>query len=71
MEQFQWIVAITRVMSASFRKGGDVSFLVGEMKSVFDPAGGYFKKGGRYMNSVVAEIGHVIEEHLNEIHKTA
>jgi hypothetical protein len=64
MDQFQWVVAMTRVMSATFRKGGDVSFLVEEMKSVFDPAGGYFKKGGRYMNSTVAEIGYIIEEHL-------
>ena len=46
MEHFQWIVALTRVMSAVFRKGGDVTFLVEELHSVFDPSGGYFKKGG-------------------------
>ena len=45
MEHFQWIVALTRVMSAVFRKGGDVTFLVEELKSVFEPSGGYFKKG--------------------------
>ena len=44
MEHFQWIVALTRVMSAVFRKGGDVTFLVEELKSVFEPSGGYFKK---------------------------
>ena len=67
MEHFQWIVALTRVISAIFRKGGDVSFLVEELKSVFDPRGGYYKKGGRYMPSLVAEIGEVIEQHLVEI----
>jgi len=67
MEHFQWIVALTRVISAIFRKGGDVSFLVEELKSVFDPRGGYYKKGGKYMPSIVAEIGEVIEQHLVEI----
>ncbi len=67
MEHFQWIVALTRVISAVFRKGGDVDFLVEELRSVFDPRGGYFKKGGRYMPSLVAEIGEVIEQHLQHI----
>ena len=67
MDHFQWVVAITRIMSAVFRKGGDVTFLVDEMKAVFDPRGGYFKAGGVYMPSIVAEIGSVIEEHLKFI----
>ena len=67
MDHFQWVVAITRIMSAVFRKGGDVTFLVEEMKAVFDPRGGYFKAGGVYMPSIVAEIGSVIEEHLKFI----
>jgi hypothetical protein len=67
MDHFQWVVAITRIMSAVFRKGGDVTFLVEEMKAVFDPRGGYFKAGGVYMPSIVAEIGSVIEEHLTFI----
>jgi hypothetical protein len=67
MEHFQWIVALTRVMSAVFRKGGDVTFLVEELHSVFDPSGGYFKKGGKYIPSLVAEIGEVVEQHLHEI----
>lgn len=67
MEHFQWIVALTRVMSAVFRKGGDVTFLVEELHSVFDPNGGYFKKGGKYIPSLVAEIGEVVELHLQEI----
>jgi len=67
MEHFQWIVAITRIVSAVFRKGGDVTFLVEEMKAVFDPRGGYFKAGGVYMPSIVAEIGSVIEEHMKSI----
>ncbi|MCE3003867.1 MAG: NrdJb [Xanthomonadaceae bacterium] len=67
MDHFQWIVALTRIMSAVFRKGGDVTFLVEEMKAVFDPRGGYFKGGGIYMPSIVAEIGAVVEEHLKMI----
>ncbi|GAB4358190.1 MAG: hypothetical protein Kow0073_16510 [Immundisolibacter sp.] len=67
MEHFQWIVALTRIISAVFRKGGDITFLVEELKAVFDPRGGYFKKGGRYMPSLVAEIGDVIEQHLRFI----
>ena len=67
MDHFQWIVALTRIMSAVFRKGGDVTFLVDEMKAVFDPRGGYFKAGGVYMPSIVAEIGSVVEEHLTSI----
>ncbi|ROR34568.1 NrdJb [Inmirania thermothiophila] len=67
MDHFQWIVALTRIISAVFRKGGDVTFLVEELRSVFDPRGGYFKKGGRYMPSLVAEIGDVIEHHLRTI----
>ena len=61
MEHFQWIVALTRIISAVFRKGGDVTFLVEELRSVFDPRGGHFKKGGGYMPSLVAEIGDAIE----------
>ncbi len=67
MEHFQWIVALTRVISAVFRKGGDVAFLIEELHSVFDPKGGYFKKGGKYMPSLVAEIGEVIEQHLTNL----
>ena len=67
MEHFQWIVALTRILSAVFRKGGDVTFLVEEMKAVFDPRGGYFKAGGVYMPSLVAELGSIIEEHLKSI----
>jgi len=67
MEHFQWIVALTRIISAVFRKGGDVTFLVEELRSVFDPRGGYFKKGGRYMPSLVAELGDAIEFHLRTI----
>ena len=67
MDHFQWIVALTRIMSAVFRKGGDVTFLVEELKAVFDPRGGYFKAGGVYMNSIVAELGAVVEAHLKMI----
>ena len=67
MEHFQWIVALTRIMSAVFRKGGDVTFIVDEMKAVFDPRGGYFKAGGVYMPSLVAELGAIVEEHMKSI----
>ncbi len=67
MAHFQWVVALTRVISAVFRKGGDVTFLVEEMKAVFDPQGGYFKPGGRFMPSIVAEIGFALERHMKMI----
>jgi hypothetical protein len=67
MEHFQWVLALTRVISAVFRKGGDACFLVEELKAVFDPKGGYFKKGGVFMPSLVAEIGCAIESHLKHI----
>ncbi len=67
MEHFQWIIALTRVISACFRKGGDVTFLVEELRSVYDPNGGYFKKGGVFMPSLVADLGAVIEKHMKAI----
>ena len=68
MDHFQWVVALTRVISAVFRKGGDVTFLVDEMKAVFDPQGGYFKPGGGgFMPSIVAEIGFALESHMKMI----
>ena len=67
MEQFQWILALTRVISAVFRKGGDATFLAEELKQVFDPQGGYFKRSGKFMPSLVAEIGEVLETHMRRI----
>jgi len=67
LEHYQWIVALTRIISAVFRKGGDVTFLVEELKAVFDPRGGYWQRGGIFMPSIVAELGHVIEKHLRMI----
>ncbi|MBF0184150.1 MAG: TSCPD domain-containing protein [Magnetococcales bacterium] len=67
MENFAWIVALTRVISAVFRHAGDATFLVEELRSVFDPRGGYFKPGGKYMPSLVAEIGECLERHLTNI----
>jgi hypothetical protein len=60
-------VALTRIISAVFRKGGDVAFLVDELKAVFDPRGGYWQPGGKFMPSIVAELGLVIERHLQTI----
>jgi hypothetical protein len=67
MDNFQWVVALTRLISAVFRKGGDTTFMVEELKAVFDPKGGYFKPGGVFMPSIVAEIGHCIEKHMQMI----
>ncbi len=66
LDHFQWIVALTVIMSAVFRKGGDITFLVDELRSVFDPRGGYWVKGS-YKQSIIAEIGDVIERHLIRI----
>lgn len=67
LDHYQWIVALTRIMSAVFRKGGDVTFLVEELKAVFDPRGGYWQPGGKFMPSIIAELGHIIEKHLRYI----
>ena len=64
MEYFQWIVSLTRVISAVFRKGGDATFLIEELMAVYDPRGGYFKKGGLYMPSLVAHIGFTLKGHM-------
>ena len=63
MEHYAWTVALTRMMSAVFRRGGDVSFVVEELKAVFDPRGGAWI-GGKYVPSILAAIGGVIERHL-------
>lgn len=65
MKSYPWIVALTRLMSAVFRNGGDVTFLIDELKFVFDPNGGYFSKG-KYVPSIISEIGYIIEQHLIE-----
>lgn len=63
-EHQMWVQALTRVISAIFRHGGDISFLVEELKAIYDPKGGYRKKGGDWYNSIIAEVGSVIEKHL-------
>ncbi|EEW26278.1 adenosylcobalamin-dependent ribonucleoside-diphosphate reductase [Rhodobacter ferrooxidans] len=63
MEHFAWTVALTRMISAVFRRGGDISFVVEELKAVFDPRGGAWMEG-RYIPSILAAIGGVIEGHL-------
>ena len=67
LDHYQWIVALTRIISAVFRKGGDVTFMVEELKAVFDPRGGYWQAGGKFMPSIIAELGHVIEKHMQKI----
>ncbi|MDG1130874.1 MAG: adenosylcobalamin-dependent ribonucleoside-diphosphate reductase [Paracoccaceae bacterium] len=66
MEHFAWTVALTRMISAVFRRGGDVSFVVEELKAVFDPRGGAWM-GGKYIPSILAAIGGVIERHMISI----
>ncbi|MGR3499626.1 MAG: adenosylcobalamin-dependent ribonucleoside-diphosphate reductase [Limimaricola soesokkakensis] len=63
MEHFAWTVALTRMVSAVFRRGGDVSFVVEELKAVFDPRGGAWMQG-KYVPSILAAIGGVIEKHM-------
>ena len=66
MEHFAWTVALTRMISAVFRRGGDVSFVVEELKAVFDPRGGAWMQG-KYVPSILAAIGGVIERHMISI----
>jgi len=66
MEHYAWTLALTRMISAVFRRGGDVSFVVEELKAVFDPRGGAWL-GGRYVPSLLAAIGDVIERHMIDI----
>jgi ribonucleoside-diphosphate reductase alpha chain len=65
MEAYAWALALTRMISAVFRRGGDVSFVVDELKAIFDPRGGQWM-GGRYVPSLLAAIGEVIERHMVE-----
>lgn len=66
LQHFSWIVAMTRLISAVFRNQPNPSFLVKELKSIYDPNGGYFSDG-KYIPSLAADIGRTIEEHLNKI----
>ncbi|PCJ69725.1 MAG: ribonucleoside-diphosphate reductase, adenosylcobalamin-dependent [Rhodobiaceae bacterium] len=66
MEHYAWTVALTRMISAVFRRGGDVTFVVEELKAVFDPRGGAWIEG-RYVPSLLAAIGEVIEQHMIDI----
>ena len=63
MEHYAWTVALTRMISAVFRRGGDVSFVVEELKAVFDPRGGQWMEG-KYVPSLLAAIGGIIERHM-------
>lgn len=66
LEHYAWTVALTRMISAVFRRGGDVSFVFEELKAVFDPRGGHWM-GGRYVPSLLAAIGEVVEQHMRAI----
>ncbi|MDD2795735.1 adenosylcobalamin-dependent ribonucleoside-diphosphate reductase [Acidocella sp.] len=65
MEHFSWVVALTRMISAVFRRGGEVAFVAEELKNIFDPRGGQWS-GGRYVPSLIAAIGGIIEQHMIE-----
>ncbi len=65
LEHYAWVVAITRMISAVFRRGGEVAFVAEELKQVFDPRGGQWS-GGRYIPSLVAAIGEVLERHMRD-----
>ena len=66
MEHFAWVVALTRVISAIFRHEVRPTFLVEELRSVFDPRGGYWA-GGKYIPSLVAEIGNCLQQHMERL----
>jgi ribonucleoside-diphosphate reductase alpha chain len=66
LEHYAWTVALTRMISAVFRRGGDVTFVVRELKSIFDPRGGYWMEG-RYVPSLLAALGEVMEQHMIDI----
>jgi ribonucleoside-diphosphate reductase alpha chain len=66
MEHYAWTVGLTRMISAVFRRGGDVAFVVEELKAVFDPRGGAWMDG-HYVPSLLAAIGEVIEKHMVDI----
>jgi ribonucleoside-diphosphate reductase alpha chain len=66
LEHYAWTVALTRMISAVFRRGGDVTFVAEELKAVFDPQGGRWI-GGRYVPSLLAAIGDIIEAHMVRI----
>jgi ribonucleoside-diphosphate reductase alpha chain len=63
LEHYAWVVALTRMISAVFRRGGDVSFVADELKQVFDPRGGQWADR-RYVPSLVAAIGEILERHM-------
>ena len=63
MEHYAWTLGLTRMISAVFRRGGDVSFVPEELKAVFDPRGGAWMQG-RYVPSLLAAIGGIIERHM-------
>jgi ribonucleoside-diphosphate reductase alpha chain len=65
LEHYAWVVALTRMISAVFRRGGEVAFVAEELKQVFDPRGGHWSNG-RYVPSLVAAIGEVLERHMRE-----
>ena len=67
VEHQAWMAAITRLVSAVFRKGGEVKFIAEELKMIHDPKGGYFVKGHGYVPSVIAHIGLIIEQHLEKL----
>ncbi|HBM17559.1 MAG TPA: adenosylcobalamin-dependent ribonucleoside-diphosphate reductase [Lentisphaeria bacterium] len=66
LQHFSWIVAMTRLISAVFRNQENPSFLVKELKSIYDPSGGYYSEG-KYIPSLAADIGRTIEQHLDKI----
>jgi ribonucleoside-diphosphate reductase alpha chain len=65
LEHYAWVVALTRMISAVFRRGGEVAFVAEELKQVFDPRGGQWSNG-HYVPSLVAAIGEILERHMRD-----
>ena len=66
---YQWVIALVALISMCFRRGVDAISVADELKGVIDPRGGYWQPGGKYMPSIIAEVGYVIERHVHQHQK--
>lgn len=72
VQHFMWVMIFSRLVSAVLRKNGDYKFMVEEMKAIIDPAtGGYWKKGEGHVPSLIADIGNILEKHIQELERSA
>ena len=60
----EWTTALTLMITAILRRGGDVSFIAENLKQIVSATSSAWVKG-KYCNSLVAMIGETIELHMN------